>query len=68
MNSPNIPNAQNFAARGAELILWSRLHTIYKMFSFIYVKGSYPGLGIWLGWAMQGIGFLSHTVLETTQL
>lgn len=64
MNPSNTPNAKIFAARGAELILWSGLHTIHNIFSFIYVKGSYPGLSIQLGQEGQGIGFLGQTGLE----
>lgn len=68
MNSSSSLNAKSFAARGAELILWSGLHTIYKIFSFIYVKGAYPGLSIRLGQAVQGTRFLGHIALETTGL
>ena len=64
MNSSNSPNAKSFAARGAELILWSGLHTLYNIFSFIYVKVSYPGLSTQLGQARKGIGFLGQTGLE----
>ena len=64
MNSSNSPNAKIFFAKGAELILWSGLHTIHNIFSFIYVKGSYPGLSIQLGQEGQGIGFLGQTGLE----
>lgn len=55
MNSSSSPSAKSFAARGAELLLGSGLHTMHNIFSFIYVKGSYPGFAIQLGQAGQGI-------------
>lgn len=64
MNSSS-PSAKSFAARGAELILWSGLHTMHNIFSFIYVKGFYPwtkhparsqaGQGIRVSWAKTGL-------------
>ena len=64
MNSSSSPSAKSFAARGAELILWSGLHTMHNIFSFIYVEGSYPGRSTQLGQAGQGIRSLGQTGLE----